>query len=65
MAAGRGGQRWWFAAGAATGSLLWFSLLGGGAAALRPLFARPAAWRVLDGLIAVVMAAIGLGLLIA
>jgi L-lysine exporter family protein LysE/ArgO len=65
VAAGRGGQRWWFAAGAATGSLLWFSLLGGGAAALRPLFARPTAWRVLDGIIAVVMAVLGLGLLLA
>jgi L-lysine exporter family protein LysE/ArgO len=65
VAAGRGGQRWWFAAGAATASLLWFCLLGRGAALLRPLFARAAAWRVLDGLIAVVMAAIGIGLLLA
>jgi L-lysine exporter family protein LysE/ArgO len=65
VAAGRGGQRWWFAAGAATGSLLWFCLLGGGAAALRPLFARPSAWRVLDGVIAVVMIALGVGLVLA
>jgi L-lysine exporter family protein LysE/ArgO len=65
VAAGRGGQRWWFAAGAATGSLLWFCALGRGAALLRPLFARPAAWRVLDGLIAVVMTAVGLGLVLA
>lgn len=65
VAAGRGGQRWWFAAGAATASLLWFCLLGGGAAALRPLFARPVAWRVLDGVIAVVMASIGIGLVVA
>ena len=63
VAAGRGGQRWWFAAGAATASLVWFCLLGGGAAALRPLFARPAAWRVLDAVIAVVMMALGVGLL--
>jgi L-lysine exporter family protein LysE/ArgO len=62
VAAGRGGQRWWFAAGAATASLLWFCLLGGGAAVLRPLFARPVAWRVLDGVIALVMIALGLGL---
>jgi L-lysine exporter family protein LysE/ArgO len=64
VGAGRGGQRWWFAAGAATASLLWFTLLGGGAAALRPLFARPNAWRALDGLIAAVMAALGVGLLV-
>jgi L-lysine exporter family protein LysE/ArgO len=65
VGAGRGGQRWWFAAGAATASLLWFTLLGGGAAALRPLFARPNAWRALDGLIAAVMAVLGIGLLVA
>ena len=65
VGAGRGGQRWWFAAGAATGSLLWFTLLGGGAAVLRPLFARPSAWRALDGLIAAVMLALGVGLLVA
>jgi L-lysine exporter family protein LysE/ArgO len=62
VAAGRGGQRWWFAVGAGTASLLWFCALGRGAAVLRPLFARPVAWRVLDGGVAVVMAAIGLGL---
>jgi L-lysine exporter family protein LysE/ArgO len=65
VAAGRGGQRWWFAAGAATGSLLWFCLLGRGAAALRPLFARPSAWRVLDGVIALVMIALAVGLILA
>jgi L-lysine exporter family protein LysE/ArgO len=65
VGAGRGGQRWWFAAGAATGSLLWFTLLGGGAAFLRPLFARPGAWRALDAVIAVVMVVLGVGLLVA
>ena len=55
--------RWWFAAGAVTGSLVWFSALGFGARLLRPLFARPGAWRVLDGVIAVVMVALGLRLL--
>jgi len=63
VAAGHGGQRWWFAAGAATASAVWFCVLGRGAAALRPVFARPGAWRVLDGGIAVVMAALGGGLL--
>ncbi|MDQ0736125.1 LysE/ArgO family amino acid transporter [Arthrobacter agilis] len=47
--------KWWFAAGAALGSLVWFSALGVGARFLAPLFARPSAWRVLDALIAVVM----------
>ena len=41
--------------GAASGSALWFTALGYGARLLRPVFARPAAWRVLDGGIAVVM----------
>ncbi|MGY2082948.1 LysE/ArgO family amino acid transporter [Blastococcus sp. SYSU DS0539] len=63
VADSHGGGRWWFAAGAVVGSLLWFSALGYGARLLRPLFARPAAWRVLDAGIAVVMAALGLGLL--
>ena len=55
--------QWGFAAGAVTASVLWFVSLGYGAALLRPVFARPAAWRVLDALIAVVMAVLGLGLL--
>ncbi|TNF58410.1 MAG: amino acid transporter [Burkholderiales bacterium] len=45
----------WFAAGASTASLVWFSLLGFGARWLAPLFARPRAWQVLDGLIGLVM----------
>ncbi|MDK3258822.1 LysE family transporter [Blastococcus capsensis] len=58
-----GAGRWWFGAGAALGSVLWFSALGYGARFLRPLFARPAAWRILDAGIAVVMTLLGLGLL--
>ncbi|MGY1914315.1 LysE/ArgO family amino acid transporter [Blastococcus sp. SYSU DS0973] len=64
VADSHGGGRWWFATGAVVGSLLWFSGLGYGARLLRPLFARPAAWRVLDAAIAVVMAGLGLGLLL-
>lgn len=45
----------WFALGAITSSVLWFVLLGYGARLLSPLFAKPAAWRVLDGIIGVVM----------
>jgi L-lysine exporter family protein LysE/ArgO len=57
-----GDQRWWFAAGAAVGSLVWFTGLGYGARLLRPVFARPAAWQVLDGLIAAVMAGLAVSL---
>jgi L-lysine exporter family protein LysE/ArgO len=63
VAATHGAQRWVFAVGAALGSVVWFTALGYGARGLRPLFARPAAWRVLDGLVAVVMTAIALSLL--
>ena len=63
VAGTHGDDRWWFGLGAATGSIVWFSALGFGARLLRPLFARPMAWRVLDALIAVVMAAIALSLL--
>ncbi|MCL1870812.1 MAG: LysE/ArgO family amino acid transporter [Promicromonosporaceae bacterium] len=65
VAAGHGGQRWWFAVGAMVASLAWFTSLGYGARLLRPVFARPAAWRVLDGLVALVMTAIAVGLLLA
>jgi L-lysine exporter family protein LysE/ArgO len=54
--------RWWFAAGAGLGSVLWFTALGVGARFLAPLFTRPAAWRVLDAGIAVVM--LGLAVLL-
>lgn len=57
-----GDARWWFAAGMAAGSVLWFTTIGYGSAALRPLFARPAAWRVLDAGIAAIMLALGLTL---
>ena len=50
-----GEHRWEFAAGAGIGSILWFAGLGFGARLLRPVFARPAAWKVLDGVIAAVM----------
>ncbi|PIT72789.1 LysE/ArgO family amino acid transporter [Limnohabitans sp. G3-2] len=45
----------WFAAGASSASLLWFSALGFGARWLAPWFARPRAWQVLDALIGVTM----------
>lgn len=57
-------NRWWFAAGAMLGSLIWFSVLGFGARALAPVFTKPSAWRVLDAIIALVMFAIGISLLV-
>ncbi|PWC33794.1 LysE/ArgO family amino acid transporter [Azospirillum sp. TSO35-2] len=53
-----------FALGAMTASVLFFFALGYGARLLRPLFARPMAWRVTDGVIALVMWAIALRLLV-
>lgn len=55
-----GDERWWWAGGAILGSFLWFFGLGFGSRLLRPLFARPGAWRVLDAIIAVVMLVLGL-----
>lgn len=57
-----GAARWAFAAGAMIASALWFYGLGFGARLVAPVFARPGAWRVLDGLIALVMWAIALSL---
>lgn len=54
--------RWWFGGGAMAASLGWFCALGFGARALRPFFARPSSWRILDGFVAVVMLALGVRL---
>lgn len=53
----------WFGLGAVSASFFFFFSLGYGARLLRPLFARPSAWRWLDGIIGVVMWAIAAGLL--
>jgi len=50
--------RWWWVGGAIVASFVWFFSLGFGARLLRPLFARPTAWRVLDGATAAMMIAI-------
>lgn len=57
-------DRWAFGLGAALASLSWFFSLGLGARWLAPLLARPSAWRVLDGSIAVVMAVLGVTLIV-
>lgn len=56
--------RWWFGAGAIVASVAWFSALGFGARVLRPFFARPSSWRLLDGLVAAVMLTLGVRLAI-
>lgn len=57
------GAEAWFGVGAATASALFFVLLGYGARALAPVFARPGAWRILDAVIALTMWAIAAKLL--
>jgi L-lysine exporter family protein LysE/ArgO len=57
-----GNGRPYFAIGAMLASALWFSGLGFGARYLAPLFARPRAWQILDGVIAIVMWAIAASL---
>jgi L-lysine exporter family protein LysE/ArgO len=52
-----------FLAGVWTASAGWFASLGFGSRLLAPVFARPVAWRLLDGLVAVVMWSIALALL--
>ena len=59
----QGQNRWLFAAGAAAASAVWFFGLGFGARRLAGLFATPATWRVLDGIIAVIMLALGFSLI--
>lgn len=53
-----------FAAGAMSGSFLFFFSLGYGSALLRPVFARPTAWRLLEAVIAIVMWTIAAKLLL-
>ena len=64
VAGTHGADRWWFGLGAIVASITWFSALGFGARLLRPLFARPVSWRVLDAIIAVVMTAIAVSLVV-
>jgi len=58
------GRQWWFGAGAAGGSVVWFCGLGYGARLLSGLFARPAAFRALDAFTSVVMVVIGIRVLV-
>lgn len=52
-----------FALGAVSASFMFFFALGYGARLLEPLFAKPIAWKILDGIIGVVMWGIALKLI--
>ena len=56
---------WWFAIGAGSASLLWFTGLGYGARLAHRRLSTPRAWQVLDVLIGVTMLAIALRLALA
>lgn len=59
-----GNGRWYFALGAMLASALWFGGLGLGARYLTPVFSRPSAWRILDGLIALIMWTLAISLFV-
>ncbi|MFF5256159.1 LysE/ArgO family amino acid transporter [Streptomyces leeuwenhoekii] len=63
VAADRGPLRWTFGLGAVCASLCWFAALGFGARFLGRFLARPAAWRVLDALVAATMITLGVTLI--
>ncbi|UIP57583.1 Arginine exporter protein ArgO [Agromyces marinus] len=65
VGATHGEARWTFAAGAITASLAWFFALAYGARLLGRPLASPLAWRILDGIIALVMLAIAASLVLA
>jgi L-lysine exporter family protein LysE/ArgO len=56
--------RWVFGAGAIVASCVWFLTLAVAGRMLRPIFARPLTWRILDGAIAVIMLGLGGSLII-
>ena len=51
-----------FVAGASSASVLWFGMLAWGGSALAPVLSRPVAWRLIDGVIGLMMAAIAIHL---
>lgn len=56
--------RWIYAAGAAAGSILWFTALGYGARSLSGVLNRPRTWQVVDLLIGLVMLALAVRLVL-
>jgi L-lysine exporter family protein LysE/ArgO len=64
VASTHGASRWLFAAGAMAASVVWFFGLAVGARHLGRWLSTPRAWRILDGLIAVVMLGIAVSLVV-
>lgn len=59
-----GSEKLWFGFGAVSASFMWFFGLAWGAKWLMPVFRNPLAWRVLDGLIGIMMWGIAAGLIV-
>jgi L-lysine exporter family protein LysE/ArgO len=57
-------ERPFFMVGAMVASAIWFIALGYGARLLRPFFHNPLSWKILDGIIGVIMWAIAITLII-
>ena len=55
-------HRWYFALGAATASVSWFTAIGYGARVASKFMTRPIFWKVLDSVIAVIMFSIAITL---
>lgn len=64
IAATHGDQRWLFAAGAIIASMLWFTALGFGARYLGRWLRTERSWRILDGVIAVIMTTLAVSLVL-
>ncbi|WP_311259538.1 LysE/ArgO family amino acid transporter [Microbacterium sp. WCS2018Hpa-9] len=64
IAATHGEDRWLFAAGAITASILWFTALGFGARYLGRWLRTERSWRILDALIAIVMITLAVSLVL-
>ena len=47
--------RWWFAAGAGLGSIVWFTALGWGGTKLAPSVDSARTWRIVDAVVGVLM----------
>jgi len=56
--------RWIFGVGAVTASAVWFTGLGFGATKLSSVLAKPAAWRILDAVVAIMMLALALAIIL-
>lgn len=64
IAATHGADRWLFAGGAVVASILWFTALGFGARYLGKWLRTERSWRILDGIIAVIMVTLAVSLVV-